>query len=246
MYTAVDYSLNRRYQNRRTKWKRQTAVGIELLAEAGNLAAVQNMYRSMGFAGWQTYAQAAAAAAAAASAHKQDHHQQQQQQQAERASSPAAALPDTGVGGGSEGGFFAAAMAAAAAAAQRQQQEGSTFAPPAATSSLPRPLPFKLLPGFIPLDSSSSGQIHLPPQPQPPQPARSAAAAAESEDGGVEEEEDDDDERTDAKDEVVARATPEVCEKQGQQLNGNSSGGRQQECRSSEEDGEVTTGEKEL
>jgi BarH-like protein len=31
------------YQNRRTKWKRQTAVGLELLAEAGNLAAVQRM-----------------------------------------------------------------------------------------------------------------------------------------------------------------------------------------------------------
>ncbi|RNA31263.1 barH-like 2 homeobox [Brachionus plicatilis] len=31
------------YQNRRTKWKRQTAVGLELLAEAGNYAAVQRM-----------------------------------------------------------------------------------------------------------------------------------------------------------------------------------------------------------
>ena len=31
------------YQNRRTKWKRQTAVGLELLAEAGNFAAVQRM-----------------------------------------------------------------------------------------------------------------------------------------------------------------------------------------------------------
>ncbi|KAF4518579.1 hypothetical protein B566_EDAN012406 [Ephemera danica] len=29
------------YQNRRTKWKRQTAVGLELLAEAGNYAALQ-------------------------------------------------------------------------------------------------------------------------------------------------------------------------------------------------------------
>ncbi|RWS13874.1 Homeobox protein B-H1-like protein [Dinothrombium tinctorium] len=34
------------YQNRRTKWKRQTAVGIELLAEAGNYAAVQRMLQS--------------------------------------------------------------------------------------------------------------------------------------------------------------------------------------------------------
>ena len=31
------------YQNRRTKWKRQTAVGMELLAEAGNFAAVQQI-----------------------------------------------------------------------------------------------------------------------------------------------------------------------------------------------------------
>ncbi|CAD5117774.1 DgyrCDS6518 [Dimorphilus gyrociliatus] len=34
------------YQNRRTKWKRQTAVGLELLAEAGNLAAVQRLVHS--------------------------------------------------------------------------------------------------------------------------------------------------------------------------------------------------------
>merc|ERR1719460_2660669 len=36
------------YQNRRTKWKRQTAVGIELLQEASNVAALQQMYRTMG------------------------------------------------------------------------------------------------------------------------------------------------------------------------------------------------------
>lgn len=34
------------YQNRRTKWKRQTAVGLELLAEAGNYATVQRMMQS--------------------------------------------------------------------------------------------------------------------------------------------------------------------------------------------------------
>ena len=33
----------------RTKWKRQTAVGIELLAEAGNVAALQQMYRGLGY-----------------------------------------------------------------------------------------------------------------------------------------------------------------------------------------------------
>ncbi|KAL0978959.1 hypothetical protein UPYG_G00178490 [Umbra pygmaea] len=32
------------YQNRRTKWKRQTAVGLELLAEAGNYSALQRMF----------------------------------------------------------------------------------------------------------------------------------------------------------------------------------------------------------
>ncbi|XP_067634611.1 homeobox protein B-H2-like [Eurosta solidaginis] len=37
------------YQNRRTKWKRQTAVGLELLAEAGNYAAFQRLYGSQPF-----------------------------------------------------------------------------------------------------------------------------------------------------------------------------------------------------
>uniref|UniRef100_A0A803TKF6 Homeobox domain-containing protein n=1 Tax=Anolis carolinensis TaxID=28377 RepID=A0A803TKF6_ANOCA len=32
------------YQNRRTKWKRQTAVGLELLAEAGNYSALQRLF----------------------------------------------------------------------------------------------------------------------------------------------------------------------------------------------------------
>ena len=35
--------------NSRTKWKRQAAVGIELLAEAGNVAAVQSLCRAGGF-----------------------------------------------------------------------------------------------------------------------------------------------------------------------------------------------------
>ncbi|THD24759.1 BarH 2 homeobox protein [Fasciola hepatica] len=34
------------YQNRRTKWKRQTAVGFELLAEAGNFVAVQRILQT--------------------------------------------------------------------------------------------------------------------------------------------------------------------------------------------------------
>jgi hypothetical protein len=37
----------------RTKWKRQTAVGLELLAEAGNYAAVQRMLQTNPY--WFTY-----------------------------------------------------------------------------------------------------------------------------------------------------------------------------------------------
>lgn len=36
----------------RTKWKRQTAVGLELLAEAGNYASLQRMYGSANGYGW--------------------------------------------------------------------------------------------------------------------------------------------------------------------------------------------------
>lgn len=39
----TDTQVKTWYQNRRTKWKRQTAVGLELLAEAGNFASVQRM-----------------------------------------------------------------------------------------------------------------------------------------------------------------------------------------------------------
>uniref|UniRef100_A0A8D8VVJ1 Homeobox protein B-H1 n=1 Tax=Cacopsylla melanoneura TaxID=428564 RepID=A0A8D8VVJ1_9HEMI len=40
------------YQNRRTKWKRQTAVGLELLAEAGNYAAFQRLYGGPTYGCW--------------------------------------------------------------------------------------------------------------------------------------------------------------------------------------------------
>ncbi|KAI2809198.1 BarH-like 1 homeobox protein [Blomia tropicalis] len=53
------------YQNRRTKWKRQTAVGLELLAEAGNYAAVQRMLQTSPY--WLSqYGNVATAALAAA------------------------------------------------------------------------------------------------------------------------------------------------------------------------------------
>ncbi|XP_046592808.1 homeobox protein B-H1 [Neodiprion lecontei] len=42
--SLTDTQVKTWYQNRRTKWKRQTAVGLELLAEAGNYAAFQRLY----------------------------------------------------------------------------------------------------------------------------------------------------------------------------------------------------------
>ncbi|OXA57990.1 homeobox protein B-H1 [Folsomia candida] len=39
----TDTQVKTWYQNRRTKWKRQSAVGLELLAEAGNYAALQRI-----------------------------------------------------------------------------------------------------------------------------------------------------------------------------------------------------------
>lgn len=47
------------YQNRRTKWKRQTTVGLELLSEAGNFAAVQSVLRANPY--WSSYLAAAGA-----------------------------------------------------------------------------------------------------------------------------------------------------------------------------------------
>ncbi|GFS27046.1 Barh homeobox protein [Elysia marginata] len=47
------------YKGSRTKWKRQTAVGLELLAEAGNYAAVQRMLQTNPY--WASYHPHAAA-----------------------------------------------------------------------------------------------------------------------------------------------------------------------------------------
>ncbi|XP_075226919.1 homeobox protein B-H1-like [Lycorma delicatula] len=69
------------YQNRRTKWKRQTAVGLELLAEAGNYAAFQRLYGGPPYGCWPYpgaggstadlyYRQAAVAAAAVSTLQK--------------------------------------------------------------------------------------------------------------------------------------------------------------------------------
>ncbi|KAK7095491.1 barH-like 1 homeobox protein [Littorina saxatilis] len=51
--SLTDTQVKTWYQNRRTKWKRQTAVGLELLAEAGNYAAVQRMLQTNPY--WASY-----------------------------------------------------------------------------------------------------------------------------------------------------------------------------------------------
>ncbi|CAC5375680.1 BARHL [Mytilus coruscus] len=51
----TDTQVKTWYQNRRTKWKRQTAVGLELLAEAGNYANVQRMMMNPY---WPSYSEA--------------------------------------------------------------------------------------------------------------------------------------------------------------------------------------------
>lgn len=51
----TDTQVKTWYQNRRTKWKRQTAVGLELLAEAGNYTAFQRMMQSSSY--WSPYHQ---------------------------------------------------------------------------------------------------------------------------------------------------------------------------------------------
>ena len=45
------------HSNYRTKWKRQTAVGLELLAEAGNYAAFQSLYGRTPYMGAWPYPQ---------------------------------------------------------------------------------------------------------------------------------------------------------------------------------------------
>ncbi|KAL5012712.1 hypothetical protein ScPMuIL_011263 [Solemya velum] len=49
----TDTQVKTWYQNRRTKWKRQTAVGLELLAEAGNYAAVHRLMQTNPY--WSSY-----------------------------------------------------------------------------------------------------------------------------------------------------------------------------------------------
>ncbi|KAF7260181.1 hypothetical protein EG68_03464 [Paragonimus skrjabini miyazakii] len=54
----TDTQVKTWYQNRRTKWKRQTAVGFELLAEAGNFVAVQRILQTNSYWAYHPAAQA--------------------------------------------------------------------------------------------------------------------------------------------------------------------------------------------
>ncbi|GAA53136.1 BarH-like 2 homeobox protein [Clonorchis sinensis] len=53
----TDTQVKTWYQNRRTKWKRQTAVGFELLAEAGNFVAVQRILQTNSYWAYHPAAQ---------------------------------------------------------------------------------------------------------------------------------------------------------------------------------------------
>ncbi|CCD66476.1 Homeobox protein ceh-31 [Caenorhabditis elegans] len=49
----TDTQVKTWYQNRRTKWKRQASVGMDLLHDAGNMAAVQQLLRTNPY--WANY-----------------------------------------------------------------------------------------------------------------------------------------------------------------------------------------------
>ncbi|CAI5454219.1 unnamed protein product [Caenorhabditis angaria] len=61
----TDTQVKTWYQNRRTKWKRQASVGMDLLHDAGNMAAVQQLLRSNPY--WASYLSSSAASQAATS-----------------------------------------------------------------------------------------------------------------------------------------------------------------------------------
>ena len=61
----TDTQVKTWYQNRRTKWKRTTSVGLELLAESGNLQALHSIYSRAAATGQPNFFPAALAAAMA-------------------------------------------------------------------------------------------------------------------------------------------------------------------------------------
>ncbi|XP_076057212.1 uncharacterized protein LOC143034748 [Oratosquilla oratoria] len=125
----TDTQVKTWYQNRRTKWKRQTAVGLELLAEAGNYAALQRLYGAAAATPYWPYPAAAAAAAAAASA-----------------------TPSTGpLPQGLPGGLDVYYRQAAAAISQRSPVLPRVFLPP----SLPGTSPLSPLSSLSPTQLSS-------------------------------------------------------------------------------------------
>lgn len=63
----TDTQVKTWYQNRRTKWKRQSAVGMELMAHEGNLAAVQRLLQTNPY--WASQFAAATATAPALQGH---------------------------------------------------------------------------------------------------------------------------------------------------------------------------------
>lgn len=79
-YNTIKYLIFSFFVCYRTKWKRQTAVGLELLAEAGNYAAFQRLYGGPPYGCWPYpgaggsadlyYRQAAVAAAAVSTLQK--------------------------------------------------------------------------------------------------------------------------------------------------------------------------------
>lgn len=63
----TDTQVKTWYQNRRTKWKRQSAVGMELMAHEGNLAAVQRLLQTNPY--WASQFAAATATAPGLQSH---------------------------------------------------------------------------------------------------------------------------------------------------------------------------------
>ncbi|XP_047103783.1 homeobox protein B-H1-like [Schistocerca piceifrons] len=158
--SLTDTQVKTWYQNRRTKWKRQTAVGLELLAEAGNYAAFQRLYGAPAAYGCWPYGTAGAGPAAPV---------------------PAVVSPDL---------YYRQAAAAAAAVSTLQKPLPYRLYPAAGLGlTLPGPGPSHLGSASASLSSLSSyyqqqqqqqqPQAARSPSPPPPPPPLQAAVSAE-------------------------------------------------------------------